>query len=1238
MDNTTPIPKPRSNCISKKHSTSNVSASSVKKPIPLPRMKKSVTNCGSVVNPSDSSNHEIKPPCVVSTSNANMIRPPIKRMTSKQLKEEWKLCSEEAQVKGKCLIENTKQVSSRLEKSVRNMIARRLTVRSSPERDDNNSAIKVNRSLSLPSESIFQSISFDSPLNIEDASKKTHIIYEDSVDSEYKLSGAPPPVYPPPPLPDESVYDEVVSVVSSHSSSICDTYSEAYTTDTEQGLDKIYEEIALGRNNLIHTSQRSNSESDCPYYNGDPSVSSLASSWNYLSKDAYQNVSVAHSSDSDGNDSSMCKLDVTADFVKNPKSKDIALNEKLMETDTLSQLKNVSSISMTNDLYENWEVPSPSSSLPKQTDLGRKVLTKSVILEFDPLFGNSDEPDEVQDFLNEFILQNDNSSPYGKINKRSLAKNDILVEHEIYENTTAEILPLPVPPTRFDSLTLNSKSEDIAASESESVQEPAQNLDLTSNSNNTSVSEPTPNIDSTNSNNTERNRKSNLVRWSSMKKAIQSMTDRRVGKDQIGAQNSVFYGDKSENSSLVRRPKWNIQSVVNHSGALYRCDRLRNFVQRHCVLAEGKLTCFTDKSGSCVGDSIPLEKVLSIQRLPERKVGANGEDLFLFEINLSWKGSFYLFGVPGSSERRVWMQKILESLTSKFPARTLTDYTRAGWSYIKEGISGTWTSGWILVHKRSLVYTVQDSSVKESDLRKARCTVLQDSKHETATMCVVEKGPLILVDFPGQSLYLQMDTIKDTMAWHNVIRSAAVDNGLRLDQQQLTRDDIPTIVDKCINFVYAHGSLSEGIYRRNGANSSVTKLLTLFRQDAWSVQLTRQEYTEYDISSVLKRFLRDLPEPLLTAEIHSQLCEIAAGVSGPDRVRHYKSALERLPHINYVTTRKLIGHLHFIHQQHEKNLMPVENLAAIWGPTLLHVEGVANLNWSKLESGVVSDLILLYSQIFEVDAAELQREKLMQQVLERYHAANTDVPQTKSSGDLKIWIYLENRSSSNCVNVTIGPQKLAREVCSELCSKMSLPAHELCLEEVVCGGSLTRPLHHTERVLDVVLRWGYWDDADRKDNCLVLCKNSILKEAAENVRNYAIIQIIPNFLLTAKFPMALCGDLRFADCKSRSFKTYLFEFSQAKLCYYKDKREKIIFIRVWSLSRGNNNSVSSFDIVLMWAITFIDKQNKPKRSKENPYFGYTIAGTSKEEQLRWVGAMLASEHPQHLLPSPELLQ
>lgn len=66
--------------------------------------------------------------------------------------------------------------------------------------------------------------------------------------------------------------------------------------------------------------------------------------------------------------------------------------------------------------------------------------------------------------------------------------------------------------------------------------------------------------------------------------------------------------------------------------------------------------------------------------------------------------------------------------------------------------------------------------------------------------------------------------------------------------------------------------MSEGIYRRSGSNSSVTKLLSAFRQDSWSVQLSRQDYTEYDVASVLKRFFRDLPEPLFTLQLHKHFC------------------------------------------------------------------------------------------------------------------------------------------------------------------------------------------------------------------------------------------------------------------------------------------------------------------------------------------------------------------------------
>ncbi len=64
---------------------------------------------------------------------------------------------------------------------------------------------------------------------------------------------------------------------------------------------------------------------------------------------------------------------------------------------------------------------------------------------------------------------------------------------------------------------------------------------------------------------------------------------------------------------------------------------------------------------------------------------------------------------------------------------------------------------------------------------------------------------MILLDTVSRYLYLIMGRGSETAEWQRDIRAAAIDNSRDLEDQQLTKDDVPVIVDKCINFVYAHG-------------------------------------------------------------------------------------------------------------------------------------------------------------------------------------------------------------------------------------------------------------------------------------------------------------------------------------------------------------------------------------------------------------------------------------------------
>ena len=42
-----------------------------------------------------------------------------------------------------------------------------------------------------------------------------------------------------------------------------------------------------------------------------------------------------------------------------------------------------------------------------------------------------------------------------------------------------------------------------------------------------------------------------------------------------------------------------------------------------------------------------------------------------------------------------------------------------------------------------------------------------------------------------------------------------------------------------------------------------------------------------------------------------------------------------------------VGHLHIVADQCEKNLMPVYNLAPLWGPNMMTVDGQENAQWSQ---------------------------------------------------------------------------------------------------------------------------------------------------------------------------------------------------------------------------------------------------------------------------------------------------
>jgi len=235
-----PIPKPRS-------------VLTDTRPIPAPRKNLPSSNLSSVRSNSPTSessqsekSDDLKPTGESTRSNHEFFRN--LSTSSRQLKDE---ISEKMTLKGRAVISSTRNASIRLEKSMKNLLTRRLSSLNQEDAVNQNIAqkklkdpVEEDRCVSMPADDIFSSISFYSPLSSNLRSMKN--------EEDLSIGGRhspPPPVYPPPPLPDESIYDELQSVTSG-SSSRYDTLSSTVSDKIERDFPESFNLLSFMRNQV----------------------------------------------------------------------------------------------------------------------------------------------------------------------------------------------------------------------------------------------------------------------------------------------------------------------------------------------------------------------------------------------------------------------------------------------------------------------------------------------------------------------------------------------------------------------------------------------------------------------------------------------------------------------------------------------------------------------------------------------------------------------------------------------------------------------------------------------------------------------------------------------------------------------------------------------------------------------------------------------------------------------------
>lgn len=127
---------------------------------------------------------------------------------------------------------------------------------------------------------------------------------------------------------------------------------------------------------------------------------------------------------------------------------------------------------------------------------------------------------------------------------------------------------------------------------------------------------------------------------------------------------------------------------------------------------------------------------------------------------------------------------------------------------------------------------------------------------------------------------------------------------------------------------------TEGIFRRSGSYARINAL----KQRVNAGEMQTMDFKDEDtfvVAGLLKAFLRDLHEPLLTYELYDEVTKFLEWTK-EERSRNVKLMLrEKLPVENYELFKYVVEFLVKVTECKDLNKMTTSNLSIVFGPNLI---------------------------------------------------------------------------------------------------------------------------------------------------------------------------------------------------------------------------------------------------------------------------------------------------------------
>uniref|UniRef100_A0A8C3RGJ0 Family with sequence similarity 13 member A n=1 Tax=Cyanoderma ruficeps TaxID=181631 RepID=A0A8C3RGJ0_9PASS len=198
---------------------------------------------------------------------------------------------------------------------------------------------------------------------------------------------------------------------------------------------------------------------------------------------------------------------------------------------------------------------------------------------------------------------------------------------------------------------------------------------------------------------------------------------------------------------------------------------------------------------------------------------------------------------------------------------------------------------------------------------------------------------------------------------------------LDLQQQGLSKNGIPIVVWNIVEYLTEHGMTQEGLFRVNGSMKMVEQLRLQYDRGE-EVELVR-DGDVYSAASLLKLFLRELPDGIITSALHPRFIQLYQDSRNDmQKESHLKELLKELPDAHYCLLKYLCQFLIKVAEHHVENRMNLCNLATVFGPNCFHVpSGFEGIKEQEICNKIMTKMLENYNTLFELEGLKKDEEE-----------------------------------------------------------------------------------------------------------------------------------------------------------------------------------------------------------------------------------------------------------------------